>query len=115
MCVDAYQKTIQALLKAHVSSPRLEARMLIAHVLNLSCDEICSKTTLTSADDKKLQSLLNKRLQGMPIDKILGLKEFYKYPFIVSEDVLSPRPDTETLLLEAIKTIEQNHLYSISD
>lgn len=96
-----YEETIQILAKAGIPSPRLEARLLIGHILGIAADSVSSCTVLTDDDAKKLQSALKKRLNHTPLDKILGYKEFYKYTFTTSEDVLSPRPDTE-ILLEAV-------------
>jgi release factor glutamine methyltransferase len=49
--------------------------------------------------------MLQQRLAHKPLDKIIGRREFYKANFVVNENVLSPRPDTEILVEEAIKLL----------
>ncbi len=98
---------IDLLKDGGVDSPRLEANMLIDFVgqgkeLELFSDE--EKTTL--------KHMIEKRLAKMPLCKIMGTKGFYKYDFFVSEDVLSPRPDTEVLVEKAISYLEKEKLLS---
>ncbi len=103
-----YEKTIEALAEGGIESPRLEARLLIADALGVDVNQM----PITPMGDDNVQETLErhieKRLEGMPIDKILGHREFYKNDFFVSRDVLSPRPDTEILVEEALKIIEAN-------
>ena len=49
-----------------------------------------------------LQKALNRLLQGVPLPHILGEWEFYGRPFLVSPEVLIPRPETELLVERAI-------------
>ena len=51
-----------------------------------------------SSSDEELNSFIERRLQGEPVAKIVGHKGFWKDDFIVSKDVLDPRPDSETLI-----------------
>ncbi len=48
--------------------------------------------------DDELQLFIKRRLAGEPVAKIIGKKGFWKDEFIVSKDVLDPRPDSETLI-----------------
>ena len=48
-------------------------------------------------------SLLERRLSGTPMAYITGEKEFYGHAFMVTKDVLIPRPDTETLVETALE------------
>ena len=104
-----YHNLITQLSNAGISSPRLEARLLLAKVLE--CDDDSAEIfniNLTEENKKKLQDLLDRRIKKRePLDKILGCKEFYKYKFVVNQNVLSPRPDTEILLEEALKLTEK--------
>ena len=51
-----------------------------------------------ASSDEELNSFITHRLAGEPVAKIVGKKGFWKDDFIVSKDVLDPRPDSETLL-----------------
>lgn len=110
-----YEKTIKTLSDAGISSPRLEARLLIAHILHIDANNVSLKTTIPENLRPLFEIAVQKRLQGMPLDKILGHKEFYKYDFITSEDVLSPRPDTEILLEAALDLTSQNAFQNVLD
>ena len=70
----------------------------------------------SSSSDEQLNSFLKRRLAGEPVAKIIGKKGFWKEEFIVSKDVLDPRPDSETLI-EAVlaKFPDQTKSLSILD
>lgn len=111
-----YNNLISTLSQYHISSPRLEARLLLAHILNISSDDAKILTiTLSEEQQVHLQQLVHKRtIEHFPLDKILGIKGFYKYEFYVNEDVLSPRPDTEILVEQAVK-LNHNQISHILD
>lgn len=85
------KNTIDELSQIGIENPRLEAEILLEY-----CNE----------NNSDLQSLINKRKSGVPLCKIVGHKGFYKHDFIVSEDVLSPRSDTEVLVEKAIEILQ---------
>lgn len=58
--------------------------------------------------EEKYMELIDKRAQRIPLQHITGVQEFMGHTFRVSPDVLIPRQDTETLVLEAGKTIQAN-------
>lgn len=101
-------KLINSLIKAKISSPRLEADIILRNTTP-------NYPLITSDEEKKALDFLGRRLKGEPIDKIIGVKEFYKYSFIVNSDVLSPRPDTEILVEKAINLIKENNFNKIID
>lgn len=106
----------QKLSQAKVDSPRLEARIIVGYVLGLEANDVLFANSKVSLEQKeKIYDLLAERLNCKPIDKIIGKKDFYKNSFLVSEDVLSPRPDTEVLVEEAIKHIQNNNATTILD
>lgn len=115
MDLNIYQKTIDELIKAKIPSPRLEARILIANILDIDTNSVSSSTVLDNKQLKKLKSMITERKKHKPLDKIVGTKSFYCNTFITSEDVLSPRPDTEILVEEAIKIIRDNNFKTLLD
>ena len=110
-----YQDIISALSTAHIPSPRLEARLLIAAVCQIKPDDVNATTSITPIQAKQLSELLQQRIAHKPLDKILGHREFYKYDFKVTEDVLSPRPDTEIMVEAALDIIKKQDLKSAAD
>lgn len=86
-----------------IENPRLETRLLMAAVLHRAPAQIYSDTALNEVQTAEISKLLAERTAHKPLDKILGHREFYKSDFIVDENVLSPRPDTEILVEEALQ------------
>lgn len=112
---DFFSETVAKLAQAKISSPRLEAREIFAYVLQKDASEIYSGCAVNSEQKQKIETLLNKRLQHCPLDKIIGKKGFYKYDFISSEDVLSPRPETEILVEQALELLPAEQAFEILD
>jgi len=81
-----------------------DARLLMSHVLDLAPDRL----TLVMPDDLSetcflaFEAAIDRRLLREPVSHILGRRQFYGRDFIVSADVLDPRPETETLIDEAL-------------
>ena len=97
-----FKRFIQNLSAAGIENPRLEARRLLSFALNLEEVDIFSSRRLSAEEVKKAEAFLQRRLEHEPLDKIIGRKPFYKAEFIVSDAVLSPRPDTEILVEAAV-------------
>ncbi len=97
--------------KYGVTTPRLDAELLLANVL--SCDRIdlyLNYDRPTSATERSaFKKLLVRRREREPIAYILGEKEFWSLPFTVNSDVLIPRPETEHLVEAAIAIINQHY------
>lgn len=109
------QNVMDELVAIGVDSPRLEARMLVAGALQKNPDEISAFETFDVIAAKKIELLLRRRLQHEPLDKILGHRAFYKYDFLVNQDVLSPRPDTEILVEQALEILRDKPCARILD
>lgn len=58
--------------------------------------------------EEKYMELIARRAQRIPLQHITGVQEFMGHTFKVSPDVLIPRQDTETLVLEVGRTIQAN-------
>lgn len=92
--------------KKGIDSPRLDAEVLLAHVLKIDRVQLyCSlQQPVNGVEINKFRELVRRRQAFEPIAYIVGQKEFYGLEFAVSPDVLIPRPDTETLI-EAVRDI----------
>ncbi len=94
----------QALAVAGIDNPRMEARLLFAHALGTSCDRTLTATA-TPQQALEFKALVTRRVAREPIAYILGRKEFWSMDFAVGPGVLVPRPDTETLIEEALRLV----------
>lgn len=99
-------KIIEKLSKTS-PSPKLDAEVLLSHCLGFSKTELLLKRDYEVPADKEawLRDATARRATGLPIAYITGHKEFYGYDFIVSPDVLIPKPDTEILVERAVDVI----------
>ena len=99
-------KIIEKLSKTS-PSPKLDAEVLLSHCLGFSKTELLLKRDYEVPADKEawLRDATSRRVSGLPIAYITGHKEFYGYDFIVSPDVLIPKPDTEILVERAVDVI----------
>ena len=90
------------------ATARLEAQLLLAHVLK------CKKVDLLVRYDEEpkeehraeFKSFIKRRVEGWPVAYLIGSREFYLLTFEVSPAVLVPRPETETLVAEALRLLK---------
>jgi release factor glutamine methyltransferase len=92
---------------AGIGSPELDARVLIGHVLGLDHAGLIAAAAqpVLAADLERVESVARRRLAGEPVARITGTREFWGLPFIVTPDVLVPRPETETVVETALALI----------
>ena len=85
---------------------QFDAETIAAHSLNISRTQLYIDTSVIIGDDDliRINSIIERRLRGEPLPYILGKAYFYDREFLVSADVLIPRPDTETLVETIINT-----------
>lgn len=90
----------QNILRESFSSPRLDAELIVAHVLKKDRLYLAINKNL-EIDDSKLSLIKEfsyERASGKPLAYIIGIKEFMSLEFEVNENVLIPRPETEELV-----------------
>jgi release factor glutamine methyltransferase len=88
------------LKSAGVASAPLDARVMMRHVLGLRFEDMLADPTrrLTAEEERRYAVLIERRKAREPLSHILGKREFWSLSFVVSRDVLDPRPDSETLV-----------------
>jgi len=96
---------------------RLEARVLAAHAWQVNHAWLVAHDTDPLSDTRvaAFESLLAQRLEGVPVAYLVGTREFYGRPFLVSPDVLIPRPDTELLVERALACIPPDQAVAVLD
>ncbi len=100
--------TVQHLKKHGSESPRLDAEILLAHARG--CPRIQLYTHFDSevseAQRAVMRELVRRRAAAEPVAYLVGHREFFSLDFRVTSDVLIPRPDTETLVVDALDLIK---------
>ncbi len=105
------------ILSKHSDSPLLDAEVLLGFVLCKTrsylrawCDnEVTADQCATFLD------LVQQRQQGVPVAYLTGIREFWSRDFIVTPDVLIPRPDTELLIELSLQLIPRHQTVNIID
>ncbi|MER3447643.1 MAG: peptide chain release factor N(5)-glutamine methyltransferase [Candidatus Dadabacteria bacterium] len=94
-----------SLRESLAENPELESSLLLSKALGINAIDIYAhpEREVESEKVEEFKLLLERRLKREPIAYILGEKEFYSRPFVVTPDVLIPRPETEILVEEALK------------
>lgn len=112
-----YQNVSHQLKQAGIENPGLESRILFKHVLGISDADLIrgSEKPVSSSDQQQIEAFIQRRVAGEPLSRILGQREFYGRDFIVTPDVLDPRPDTETIIDVAVKKFEREAPLRILD
>lgn len=102
-----YRQVVERLTDAGAQSALLDAACLMEAASGMPRWRFILDPDRPIASDKSdlLESMVSRREAREPIAYILGVKEFWSLPLMVSPDVLIPRPDTETLVKAALEKI----------
>ncbi|HET7626576.1 MAG TPA: peptide chain release factor N(5)-glutamine methyltransferase [Verrucomicrobiae bacterium] len=103
--LEGIQKSAEFLTKKGVESPRLQAELLLAHILHLPRMRLYLnfERALTPAETDDFRELIRRRGQREPLQHITGSTSFCGLEIAVSRDALVPRPETELLAEEGWK------------
>jgi len=95
----------------------LETEILLGFAINKSREFLYShpEYKLSSSQYEKFKKLIARRIKREPIAYIVGHKEFYGLDFIVDKNVLIPRPDTEIIIDEVLKSFDSLRSLRILD
>lgn len=94
------QHATRRLADAGIKSARLDAEVLLRHVLDIDRTRLLMRypDPLPESTVTAFSELIRKRLDGAPVAYLTGTREFMALPFRVAPGVLIPRPDTEALV-----------------
>ncbi len=97
--LEVIQKSTNFLTRKGVESPRLQAELLLAHVLSLPRMQLYLnyQRVLSGAESDAARELVKRRGQREPLQHILGSASFCGLEMVVNRHVLVPRPETELL------------------
>ena len=110
LCVDAVRRDVaQRFRDRGLDTPDLDARLLVGHALGLDHTALMAagKRRLEAAEIAQIESLGARRLRREPIARITGTKEFWGLTFKITPAVLVPRPETETVIEQALAAVDR--------
>ena len=101
----------QSLMVAGVESAWLDAEVLLGHALAMTREQLIVSrgVPLGGEPASQFNALLQRRLRREPLAYIIERKEFWSMEFVVTPDVLIPRPETELLIEIALGLVGQLH------
>jgi release factor glutamine methyltransferase len=95
---------VKTLREAGIDGATRDARLLLAEVMGLGVDRLTieAEKTVSQNELEDFSAMLDRRVGREPVARILGRRAFWGRDFIVTPDVLDPRPETETLIEAAL-------------
>ena len=104
---DALREAYDVLGAAGIETPVLDATVLLADAAGVTKERLLAELPeeLERGTYERFRARLRRRLEGVPVSYIRGLKEFWGLEFEVDRRVLVPRPETETLVEAALELI----------
>lgn len=99
------KSSLLELKKKNFLNPELDLKLLLQEASCKKKEIILSNLNIDDIDINYFNLLISKRLNREPISKILKRKYFWKNQFFVNSDVLDPRPESELIIEEVLKNI----------
>jgi release factor glutamine methyltransferase len=107
---EALKEASEHLRAGSVPNDLLDSQTLLAEALGKDRTYLIINFTQQLPEDilSKFRAMVNRRAAGEPLQYLTGRQEFFGLEFEVSPDVLIPRPETELIVEETIRILEQN-------
>ena len=111
------KKLSKNFLISGIETAELDARLILKEILSFDDKELIINENyhIPKGFIKEIFAIEKRRLKGEPISKIFKKRDFYKSTFIISNDVLDPRPETELIVEIANNFIKKNGVKNILD
>jgi release factor glutamine methyltransferase len=115
--VQAWQGVRRRLEAAGLAGPVIDARLLVEAAAEATRADIVGDPhrALTPEQEATLEDYLSRRERREPVSHILGRKGFWKIMLDVTPDVLTPRPDTETVVEWVLRDFPEHAAWSVLD
>lgn len=106
----ALTRTRARLRQAALESPDLDARLLLCAAAQINQQQLLTAPDHPLSNDQfnRLENFITRRLDHEPVSRILGRREFWGLEFLITPDVLDPRPDSECLVQAGLTFLQGN-------
>jgi release factor glutamine methyltransferase len=108
--VDARREVARRFKASGIETPDLDARILLCHALGLDHAQLAgaAERELGPGEKARIEALAARRLAREPVARITGAKEFWGLRLGLSPAVLVPRPQSETVVEQALAAIDRD-------
>ena len=116
--IDVLSRIRVILRVANIDSTSLDSRIIVGYALNIEYDKVLLHRDqyVSKQQYKQILNYVYQRAEGMPIAYLIGQKDFWKHSYIVDNNVLIPRADSETLISAVLDLYPKpNYKYNILD
>jgi release factor glutamine methyltransferase len=115
--VQAWTRAKKELEAAGIAGPVIDARLLVEAAAEATRVDIVTDPhrALTAEQQARLEDYLARRARREPVSHILGRKGFWKIMLQVTPDVLTPRPDTETVVEYVLRDFPEHAPWHVLD
>ncbi len=115
--VQAWTRAKRRLEAAGIEGPVIDARLLVEAASGATRTEIITDPhrVLADAQEAALETYVARRAAREPVSHILGRKGFWKIMLSVTPQVLTPRPDTETVVERVLKAFPEGRAFTVLD
>ncbi|MGN1314903.1 MAG: peptide chain release factor N(5)-glutamine methyltransferase [Lachnospiraceae bacterium] len=109
--IEAYRWGEQELSRAGIKEGKLDARLLLEHICHTDRNTLLAHGEReVSADElARFQQVIERRKSHVPLQQLTGVQEFMGLEFQVNEHVLIPRQDTECLVEEVMRFLQDGN------
>ena len=106
---DTLNKAVYDLNQFDINQANLDSEIILSHVIKKDRKYIIlnSREKLNKEKIKRFNELINRRKKGEPVAYLINKKEFWNETFYVNKNVLIPRPDTELIIEQVIKSYQK--------
>ncbi len=102
---EIFAEAVSKLRENEIINPERDARALVSFGVGIPADRLTISSEYSAGKEQiqKINHLLQRRIDGWPVSRILGKRLFWGREFLINDDVLDPRGDTETLIALALQ------------
>ena len=113
----ALKKGQSILIDNNIISAKLDSEILMSQAIKKNKKFIILNLhkEIKKKDLDYFENLIQERAKSKPIAQIIKKKDFWKYEFIVNNNVLIPRPDTEILIEQSLKLVKNKNRLQVLD
>ena len=102
---ELFAEAVSKLRENEIMNPERDARALVSFGVGIPADRLTISSEYLAGKEQiqKVNHLLQRRIDGWPVSRIMGKRLFWEREFLINDDVLDPRGDTETLIALALQ------------